>query len=570
MIFVYLLLCVLTVLFTRAFFWETLYAGAVPDRLSLVVFFAIPVALLVFMCFAGAGLVRDAIAQRPGTKFRLRLLAYFVVTVIFSAAPLTIVTGISISELVRFWHSFDAKEARDAARLFAVESFSFHIERFEGIVLRTDWNALLPRPEAREENAIALPDGIASAQDFVFEDGAWRGLAFFGDEGARLALPPAQLPGITIREMPRDAGFIRYVLMADPARIRLVSYALDPRFDSGMAAIELQATRFDIVGVLRDNLRILEFFYYFVFFVPPLLMTIIMAISFAGRVTAPIAELTQATRRVAAGDFSVQIVSNRQDDLGILARSFNAMVQDIETSRAALIKAEKVSIWQNMAQQLAHEIKNPLTPIKLSAERVLRRHRNDPDRVSEIVEDSMMAIIQETEGLTTLLNEFRAFSRPIEPSVSAIRLGEALPEIVASYQASYPDVSFDVEHASNDIAVKIGKNYFSRILANIMLNAIHAMDESGSIEIRTDLVKKKGAQFCRLSVKDSGRGIPEEEAEKVFTPYFTTKEAGTGLGLPIIERIINDHGGSIWFDSAQGIGTVFFIDLPADMEEAAG
>jgi len=127
-------------------------------------------------------------------------------------------------------------------------------------------------------------------------------------------------------------------------------------------------------------------------------------------------------------------------------------------------------------------------------------------------------------------------------------------------------VAFAMEHASQNIVVKIGKNYFSRILANIMLNAIDAMDGSGAIEIRTDLVKKRDAPFCRIAIKDTGRGIPEEEIEKVFVPYFTTKESGTGLGLPIVERIVSDHGGAIRFDSREGMGTVFYIDLPAGAE----
>ena len=609
LVFVYALLCALTVLFTRSFFWETLYEGRVPDTLSLVVFFTIPVALLGFLGIAAASLLGDIAARRPGIKFRARLVGYFLLTVFFSAAPLTIVTSISISEVVRFWHSFDADAARDASRSFAVEAFSFHMERFERIGRETDWEALMaparawataetapqgsepqgsaqdgaaPHGSAQDGAALpgaapmvlapdlprplpeALPAGIAAAQDFELAAGGWHSSGFLGrDEAAWLAAPPSAAAGFPVRELPRDAGFIRSVSLPGPGRARVLSYALGPGFDSGLAAIELQARRFEVIGVLRQNVRILEFFYYAVFFFPPLLMTMIIAISFTRRVTSPIAELTEATRRVAEGDFSVQILSRRGDELGLLVRSFNAMVQDLEKSRAALLKAEKISIWQNMAQQLAHEIKNPLTPIKLSAERVLRRWRNEPGRVGEIVEDSMMAIVQETEGLAALLNEFRTLSKPMEPSRSSIRFGEAAREAVAAYQSSHPGVAFDLSRADGDLSVKIGKSHFSRILANLIINAIDAMGGSGSIEIRAEPVKKKGARFCRISVKDSGRGISPQDAAHVFTPYFTTKESGTGLGLPIVERIVSDHGGSIWLSSAEGAGAVFFIDLPA-------
>jgi nitrogen fixation/metabolism regulation signal transduction histidine kinase len=238
------------------------------------------------------------------------------------------------------------------------------------------------------------------------------------------------------------------------------------------------------------------------------------------------------------------------------------MVQDLEKSREALVKAEKISIWQNMAQQLAHEINNPLTPIKLSAERVLRRWRNKPEQIGEIVEDSMLAIIQETEGLSKLLSEFRTFSRPIEPSSSWTMLGDTVEEVISLYRGSYPGIQFDIEHIAGKVIVKIDKNRFAQVLSNLIINAIAAMDSSGTIEIRTDMIKKREIQFCRMSLRDTGKGIAKQDGAYIFAPYFTTKQSGTGLGLPIVERIVNEHGGAIWFNSAEGAGTTFFIDLP--------
>jgi nitrogen fixation/metabolism regulation signal transduction histidine kinase len=296
-------------------------------------------------------------------------------------------------------------------------------------------------------------------------------------------------------------------------------------------------------------------------------MTAIIAISLTRRVTNPIIELTEALQRVAAGNFSIQILTSRDDELGILIRSFNSMVQDLEKSREALVRSEKISIWQNMAQQLAHEIKNPLTPIKLSAERILRRWRNDPENIGAIMESSMMAIIQETEGLSTLLNEFRTLSKPMEPSSSLTLLREPVEELINTYTISFPSVKFDTDYLQKDILIKIDKNRLSQILTNLIINAIDAMDGSGLIELRTDLVKKRETLYCRISVKDSGKGIDKKENRLVFTPYFTTKDSGTGLGLPIVERIVNDHDGTIWFDSAEGVGTTFYIDLPVELKE---
>jgi len=559
LIFIYALLCILTVLFFRSFFSEALYEGKVPGKLNLLVFFTIPAVLLIFLAISAAGLLGDIIARRPGTKFRARLLGYFIIIVIFSTAPTAIVTGVSLNEAIRFWRSVDAGAAKAAAHSFAVDNFFFHLEHFEYILKKTDWNAVMA-------SSAALPMEIASVQDFKKTEGVWKEAAFAGVKGGRLEAPPSEIEGYITREIPRDTGLIRYVTLPAGNTVRLINYNLGIDFDRGMAAIENQGERFEVISILKDNASILALFYYGVFFVPTLLMTAIIAISFTRRVTTPIVELTEATRRVAEGDFSIQILARRGDELGLLIRSFNSMVQDLEKSRAALVKAEKISIWQNMAQQLAHEIKNPLTPIKLSAERVLRRWRNEPEQIGEIIEDSMLAIIQETEGLSTLLNEFRTLSRPIEPSQSWAKIGETVEETIGPYRSSYPEVTFNTEHIDAIVAVKIDKHRLVQLLTNLLINAIDAMDGKGLIEIRTDFVQKRDLRFCRLSIRDTGKGIAQESIPRVFTPYYTTKESGTGLGLPIVERIVNENGGSIWFNSAEGMGTTFFVDLPISEE----
>jgi nitrogen fixation/metabolism regulation signal transduction histidine kinase len=240
------------------------------------------------------------------------------------------------------------------------------------------------------------------------------------------------------------------------------------------------------------------------------------------------------------------------------------MVKDLEKSRAALLDTEKMNIWQDMAQRLAHEIKNPLTPIRLSAERVLRRWQNEPEKVGEILENSMVAIIQETESLSTLLSDFRTLSKPMGISDSYTELNSLIAEIICSYKSSHPQLRFQTENLG-EISIKIDRSRLYQILTNLIINSIDAMNGVGLIEIRSDLVKKEGESFCRMSVRDTGKGISKQDAKSVFSPYFTTKESGTGLGLPIIERIVHDHRGAIWFDSG-GTGTTFYVDLPLEKE----
>jgi nitrogen fixation/metabolism regulation signal transduction histidine kinase len=574
LVLIYALLCALTVVFSRTFFSATLQDGQIPGTLNRIVFFTIPAVLLVFLAVSVANLLRDVAARRIGSKFKIRLLSYFVIIVAFAAAPSAIVTTLAVKELTDFWRGINVVSAATAAHDFAMDAYSLRMEKLERLVRETDFSPWMRGGNGQSSAPDRpLPEGVLAVQDFrQGAGGVWESAAFAGDQARRLSGPPLPQPGPVGREMPRDEGIVRYALypreFPREQVIRIVSYSLGEGFDQAYGAIENEIAYFEIIDSIRSNMRPLLLFYYGVFFFPTLLMTAIIAISFTRRVTQPLVELTEATRRVAEGDFSIQILARRGDELGVLIRSFNSMVQDLEKSRAALVKSEKISIWQNIAQQLAHEIKNPLTPIKLSAERVLRRWRNDPERIGEILESSMLAILREVEGLSILLNEFRTLSRPMEPSQAWTNFREAAEETISPYGSSHPGIRFDIDHVEAGVSVRIDKHRLAQVLTNLIVNAIDAMNGSGLIQIRTDLVQKRESRYCRVSFRDTGKGISDQNASLIFTPYFTTKESGTGLGLPIVERIVNDHGGAIWFNSAEGAGTTFFIDLPIDVPEA--
>jgi nitrogen fixation/metabolism regulation signal transduction histidine kinase len=555
LVLIYLLLCVLTILFFRFFFLEMLSTGQLPDMLSLLVFFTIPLVLLFFLVGSMVRLLRDLIDHQAGSTFQSRLLAYFSIIVLFAAAPVTIIADLSINELSRFWGTVQLDTAMNGAQGFALDAYYLHVQQFKRLIGEY-------RLDVAGEHIILLPKNIEAVQDFTLnENDLWTSSAYTGDTAYSLSMPPVSQQGFISRELPRDTDTIRYVVRFGKTHIRVISYHLDAGFDESLEIIESEKKRFETIAWLLANVQNSLIFYYVIFFFPTVLMTMILAISFTRRVTQPIIELTEATQQIADGDFSIHILSRRGDELGILIRSFNTMVQNLEHSRNALVKAEKISIWQRMAAQLAHEIKNPLTPIRLSAERVLRRFRSDPEHVGEILEKSMLAIIQEVDGLATMLTEFRTLSQPTEPSLTWTKLKELAEELIVPYSSSFPGVCFNTEYLGS-LMVKIDRRRLSQILTNIIINAIDAIKGTGLIEIRSDLVTKWDIQFCRLSIHDTGKGIPLEDRLRVFSPYFTTKESGTGLGLPIVERIVHDHGGAIWFDSTENIGTTFFIDLP--------
>ncbi|MDR1108229.1 MAG: HAMP domain-containing protein [Spirochaetaceae bacterium] len=572
LVLIYLLLCILTIFFARTFFANIFQEGSLPEDLSFAILLVIPAVLLVFLAFSVQNLVRDILARRQGSRFQARLLGYFALTVLFAAVPAMVVTIQSIYELARFWRTVRVEAVLREAQKMGLEYYAFQMEKLEILVRDNDFRPLMDlagRSDHSPEEAAArlknIAEELTAVQDFYLgEDETWQGGAFAGEGGQALRAPPAAQPGFVSREIPRDADTIRYIVFPEKSTLRVISYSLGEGFDQNITIIEEELNHFVLLDSLGANFKSLLGLYLGVFVFPTLLMTVIITLSFASKITQPLAELTEATRRVAEGDFSIQILARPEDELGVLVQSFNAMVQDLEKSRAALVRTEKISIWQSMAQQLAHEIKNPLTPIRLSAERVLRRWRSEPGRIGEILENSMMAIVQEVEGLSTLLTEFRTLSRPMEHTLSWTKLRDLVEEVIIPYNSSFPEVQFDIEQVGADFSVKIDRRHFTQVLTNLIINGIDAMDGKGLIQLRTDLVKKRESRYCRLSIRDTGKGISEAESALVFTPYFTTKDSGTGLGLPIVERIVNDHGGSIWFNSAEGMGTTFFIDIPLD------
>ncbi|MDR2795346.1 MAG: HAMP domain-containing protein [Spirochaetaceae bacterium] len=564
---VYILLCVLTVFFSRNLFYEILIGGwKNPRLLELAVYFTIPIVLFILLGIYSVNAVRDLLVKKPCSRFQLRLITNFIIIVVLTALPVVLITIQSFYEVVRYWPNIRVQEALADANEFAVDIYTLRTEKYEIFMNRVDFDAF-PGLYRNDETKLLGVDknDIAAIQDFAAgRNDNWRSVFFTGHRELTLDVPPATIHGfVAQRIIPRDTDVVRYVDTRRKNILRVVSFNLGEGFDAGNELIRSETLRFEGINqIFFQNRGSLVFFYYGIFFLPILLMVLIIAFGFTQIMTQPIADLGEATMQVAKGDFKIQILTHPKDELGLLINNFNVMVQNLEKTRNDLVRSEKQSMWQSMAQQLAHEIKNPLTPIKLTAERVLRRCRNNPEKTNEILENSMIAIIQEVESLATLLDEFKTLARPIEPSLSTTNIRDATEEIIMPYKTSWSKVHFDTGGMYSGVEVKMDRKRLSQIIGNLVINAIDAMDGEGKIEIRTDLVNKRNCRYCRLSIQDTGKGIDKEVASKVLTPYFTTKESGTGLGLPIVERIVNDHGGGIWFNSSPGTGTTFFIDIP--------
>ncbi len=285
----------------------------------------------------------------------------------------------------------------------------------------------------------------------------------------------------------------------------------------------------------------------------------LVALLVASRISQPIGDLTRSAVRVAGGDLGVEIPVTRGDEVGGLQKAFRQMVIALRENRDELARAERERAWQEMARQVAHEIKNPLTPMQLSAQFIKRAYDEKADDLDSIVTECTDAIVEQVEGLRRIANEFSAYARlPVvkreptdlnAPVEDALNLFEpALPDemiLVRAFAAELPVVMLDTEQ-------------IRRLTINLIRNALDAMGEEGTLTIRTG----HDEEAVWLQVQDTGEGIAPEVQERLFEPYFSTKTEGTGLGLAITRSIVDDYGGTLTVDSQPGEGTTMTARFP--------
>jgi signal transduction histidine kinase len=280
----------------------------------------------------------------------------------------------------------------------------------------------------------------------------------------------------------------------------------------------------------------------------------------AERIGDPVNRLTRATRRIARGDFSARVAETSTDELRRLVADFNRMAVDLERQRNELQRTHRLEAWAEMARQVAHEIKNPLTPIQLSSEHLMRVNKDKGEPLTPVLEECVTSILSQVKLLRQISAEFSSFASRPTPHPAPTSLAELIPSVVEPYLAGLAGrVTIDVDVPASLPLVVVDRVLLARAITNMMENALHAMPGGGVLTIRAGA----GPAGIRLTVADSGSGMDPDALRRIFEPYFSTKATGTGLGLTIAKRNVELNGGQIYVDSSPGKGTTVTIDLPA-------
>jgi signal transduction histidine kinase len=290
----------------------------------------------------------------------------------------------------------------------------------------------------------------------------------------------------------------------------------------------------------------------------------------AARVTRPVEKLAAGAREVAGGNWETRVDIRSRDEIGQLARAFNQMTAQLVEQRDRAVQAERVAAWRELARRLAHELKNPLFPLQITVENLRRAREQNPDQFDEVFRESTATLLAELENLRKIVGRFSDFAKMPAPQPQPVNLNELVREVVHLFEAQFgavgrPPITPELYFDEKLVPVEADPDLLRKALENLVLNAMDAMPAGGTLTIRT---RQEGGDVI-LEVSDTGAGLTREECERLFTPYYTTKQHGTGLGLAIVQSVVSDHGGKISVESEPDRGTTFRIAFPGRLVERA-
>ena len=284
------------------------------------------------------------------------------------------------------------------------------------------------------------------------------------------------------------------------------------------------------------------------------LLASVIGVRIGFEITRPLHALLKGTREMARDNLQYRIPKGRNDEIGLLIESFNQMAQDLVENRRKRLEAEQLAAWREIARRLAHEIKNPLTPIQLAVQQMRDKYSGNDPAYQKFVTNCTEIVTEEVENLRSLVQEFANFARMPSLSLSPSDLNECVHNVVRLY----PDARIHLDLEENQPALELDAEQMRRVLINLIENGLDASGKNGQIEIRT----RTSDDTAILSVIDSGPGVPTEDRVRIFQPYVSTKESGMGLGLAVVHNIIEDHGGHISVTDAPTGGAQFDLQLP--------
>jgi signal transduction histidine kinase len=484
--------------------------------------------------------VGRALLREIRASFYRKLFLAFVAASIIPVLTLALVIRAYFADLLRNGIEADAARTAVVAKRVIEESDALLRRGAEGVgPLNDDVMLWIRQVIDQDVNIFRGPELIATSERDLFQSGL---LPERTPDDVYRAIALQRLPSFVDED---QLGTVPYLIAATPARAEGQDYILTVPLAARQQEIERQKHELDR-GV---HLAVLCF----------ILLGAALGLSLAERIADPVRRLTRATQRISRGDFDARIAVRSVDELRRLVDAFNSMAGELKAQRVELERTHRLEAWAEMARQVAHEIKNPLTPIQLSAEHLLRVHDDRGKPLDPVLEGCVATILGQVRLLRQIAAEFSSFASSPTVKVSTVDIPELVAEILDPYR---PGLAGRIE-IRNTVRgplppVRVDRTLTLRALANVVENALHAMPGKGELVVDA----AADATLLTITVRDSGVGMDAEALARVFEPYFSTKTSGTGLGLPIARRNIELNNGTIEVDSEKGRGTTVRVRLP--------
>lgn len=285
----------------------------------------------------------------------------------------------------------------------------------------------------------------------------------------------------------------------------------------------------------------------------------LIAFFVTSRITNSFSIISDKMKEIKLGKENEAIVWQRNDEIGELVQEYNRMVEKLEASASLLARSEREGAWREMARQVAHEIKNPLTPMKLSIQYLQKAvDSNSPD-AKNISQSVAKTLVEQIDYLSNIASDFSSFANIGNPRLEKVSLGESIKSVVDLFSMQ-EDGQVAFEQNAEEVSVMADKTQLNRLFTNLIRNGIEAVESGKAAEVKIDF--RRNGPVALIRVHDNGNGIKPELQEKIFYPNFTTKTSGTGLGLAMCKSIVEQMKGNIWFETEQGKGSTFYVELP--------
>jgi signal transduction histidine kinase len=484
--------------------------------------------------------VGRALLREIRASFYRKLFLAFVAASIIPVLILAVVIRAYFADLLR--NDIQAEAARTAAVAQRVieESDALLRRGAEGVgPVNDDVMVWIRQVIDQDVNIFYGPELVATSERDLFSSGL---LPTRTPDDVYRAIELQRLPSFVDED---QLGTLPYLIAAAPVRAGGRNNILTIPLAARQQEIERQKYDLDR-GV---HLAVLCF----------ILFGAALGLSLAERIADPVRRLTRATQRIGRGDFDARIAVRSVDELRRLVEAFNSMAGELKAQRAELERTHRLEAWAEMARQVAHEIKNPLTPIQLSAEHVRRVHEDQGKPLGPVLEGCVSTILGQVRLLRQIAAEFSSFASSPNARLAPVAVPELIASILDPYRTGLAGRIEIHNRATGPLpAVLVDRTLVLRALANIVENALHAMPGTGELTVAATAE----AETVRLTITDTGVGMDEDALARVFEPYFSTKASGTGLGLPIARRNVELSGGTIEVESRKGEGTTVRVHLP--------